>query len=75
MKLGGGRLTKDDTIDHSAGIILNKKIGDYCNSEDILAYFYTDKEIDQELIDEFYSAYQIVDFFVEKPTLIDEILV
>ena len=75
MKLGGGRLTKDDTLDHSAGIILNKKIGDYCNSEDILAYFYTDKEIDQELIDEFYSAYQIVDFFVEKPTLIDEILV
>lgn len=75
MKLGGGRLIKDDTIDHSAGIVLNKKIGDYCNSEDILAYLYTDKEIDQELIEEFYSAYQIVDFFVEKPTLIDEILV
>ena len=75
MKLGGGRLTKEDTIDHSAGIILNKKIGDYCNSEDILAYLYTDKEIDQELIEEFYNAYQIVDFFVEKPTLIDEILV
>lgn len=75
MKLGGGRLTKDDTIDHSAGIILNKKIGDYCNSEDVLAYLYTDKEIGHELIEEFYSAYQIVDFFVEKPTLIDEILV
>lgn len=66
MKLGGGRLTKEDTIDHSAGIILNKKIGDYCNSEDILAYLYTDKEIDQELIEEFYNAYQIVDFFVEN---------
>ena len=25
MKLGGGRQTKDDVIDHSVGIILNKK--------------------------------------------------
>lgn len=75
MKLGGGRLTKDDTIDYSAGIILNKKIGDYCNKGDILAYLYSNKEINQELINEFYNAYQIVDFFVEKPTLIDEILV
>ena len=26
--LGGGRLTMEDTIDMSAGIILNKKVGD-----------------------------------------------
>lgn len=75
MKLGGGRLTKEDMIDHSAGIVLNKKVGDKCNEGDILAYLHTNKEISQELIDEFYRAYQIVDFFVEKPPLIDEILV
>lgn len=75
MKLGGGRLTKDDEIDHSAGIILNKKIGDTCKKDDILAYLHTNKEISQELIEEIYNAYQIVDFFVEKPILIDEILV
>lgn len=75
MKLGGGRLTKDDAIDYSVGIILNKKIGDYCNKGEVLAYLHANSEVDQEVIDEMYSAYKIVDFFVEKPILIDEILV
>ncbi|MFR4947468.1 pyrimidine-nucleoside phosphorylase [Thomasclavelia spiroformis] len=60
MKLGGGRLTKDDIIDHSVGIVLNKKIGDKCNSNDVLAYLYVNKEIEETLIDEVYNAYQIV---------------
>lgn len=60
MKLGGGRLTKDDVIDHSVGIVLNKKIGDKCNCNDVLAYLYVNKEIEETLIDEVYNAYQIV---------------
>ncbi|MBS6116150.1 pyrimidine-nucleoside phosphorylase [Thomasclavelia spiroformis] len=60
MKLGGGRLTKDDIIDHSVGIVLNKKIGDKCYSNDVLAYLYVNKEIEETLIDEVYNAYQIV---------------
>lgn len=75
MKLGGGRLTKNDVIDHEVGIVLNKKIGDRCDDEDILAYIHANNEINQEIIEEFYQAYQIVDFFVKKPILIDEILV
>lgn len=75
MKLGGGRLTKDDVIDHSAGIVLNKKVSDKCEKGDILAYLHANNEINQEIIEEFYQAYQIVDFFVKKPILIDEILV
>ena len=75
MKLGGGRLTKNDVIDHEVGIVLNKKIGDRCDEEDILAYIHANNEINQEIIEEFYQAYQIVDFFVKKPILIDEILV
>lgn len=75
MKLGGGRLTKNDVIDHRVGIVLNKKIGDRCDKGDILAYLHANDEPNQEIIEEFYQAYQIVDFFVKKPTLIDEILV
>lgn len=75
MKLGGGRQTKEDTIDHSVGIVLNKKIGDKCSDGDILAYLYTNQKKVDEIVDEVISAYQIVDFFVDKPILIDEILV
>lgn len=75
MKLGGGRQTKEDPIDHSVGIVLNKKIGDKCNDGDILAYLYTNQKNVAEIVDEVISAYQIVDFFVDKPILIDEILV
>lgn len=60
MKLGGGRLTKDDVIDHSVGIVLNKKIGDKCSCNDVLAYLYVNKEIEETLIAEVYNAYQIV---------------
>ncbi len=39
--LGAGREKKDDTIDMSAGIILNKKTGDKINKGDILATLYS----------------------------------
>ena len=44
--LGAGRIKKDDLIDYNAGIILNKKINDYVNKNDLLATLYTDKGID-----------------------------
>lgn len=60
MKLGGGRLTKDDIIDHSVGIVLNKKIGDKCDCNEILVYLYANNEVEETLIEEVYNAYQIV---------------
>ncbi len=44
MLLGAGRQKLDDTIDHSAGIILNKKVGDYVNPGDQTAMFYYNNE-------------------------------
>ena len=41
--LGAGRMTKDDKIDYTAGIILNKKTGDRVNSGELLATFYSSK--------------------------------
>ncbi|MBE6748104.1 MAG: pyrimidine-nucleoside phosphorylase [Ruminococcaceae bacterium] len=42
--LGAGREKKDDTIDMSAGIILNKKTGDKIKKGDIIATLYTNNE-------------------------------
>ena len=39
--LGAGRETKDDKIDFSAGIIINKKIGDYVNKGELIATLYS----------------------------------
>ena len=44
MILGAGRETKDDILDLSAGIVLEKKVGDYVKEGDILAYMYLNKE-------------------------------
>ncbi len=42
--LGAGREKKDDTIDMSAGIILNKKTGDKVNKGDVIATLYSCNE-------------------------------
>ena len=42
VTLGAGRLTKEDTIDPAAGIILHKKLGDKVEAGESLATFYAD---------------------------------
>ena len=39
--LGAGRMTKDDPIDHAAGIVLEKKTGDLVKVGDVLAWLHT----------------------------------
>lgn len=41
--LGAGRMTKEDSIDFAAGIVLSKKTGDYAKKGDVLATLYTNK--------------------------------
>lgn len=74
MKLGGGRMTKDQDVDHAVGLVLNKKIGDYVKEGEKLLTIYARDEVSQELLDELYQAYTIVDEFVDKPILIEEIM-
>lgn len=59
MRLGGGRETLDDVIDMSAGIILNKKIGDYVKSGELLATLYTNKENTSEIELNVLNAFKI----------------
>ena len=39
--LGAGRMRKEDNIDYTAGIVLNKKVGDYVRENEVLAYIHT----------------------------------
>lgn len=42
--LGAGRLKKDDKIDYTAGLIINKKTGDTVEKGETLAIMYTEEE-------------------------------
>lgn len=47
MQLGAGRLNKEDALDYSAGIVLEKNINDYVLENDIIMTIYTNKKIDK----------------------------
>ena len=64
MKLGGGRARMDEAIDMSAGILLNKKIGDHVNKGELLATCCTNKEKVEEVLSDVLKAFEIQ---TEKP--------
>jgi pyrimidine-nucleoside phosphorylase len=59
--LGAGRLTKDDSIDFNAGILLNKKIGDHVKQGDLLATLFTNQPPNKEYVHGILSAFTIMD--------------
>lgn len=76
MRLGGGRATIEDVIDMSAGIVLNKKVGDKVEKNDVLCYLHTNKD-DKEIasiIGDVEKAFVIVPEFVAKHKVILEII-
>ena len=74
MRLGAGRATKDDVIDTDVGIVLNKKVGDKVDENEVLAYLYTnDKDISDE-VKTVLEAYDISETKVPKKELILDII-
>lgn len=63
--LGAGRLTKDDEIDYSAGIVLKKKNGDFVNIGDVLAVFYTNQKESIKAVEKDYLS--AITFSKTKP--------
>lgn len=57
MKLGGGREVITDVIDMSAGIVLNKKIGDKVEKGELLCTLYTNKNEYSEIESETKNAF------------------
>lgn len=59
MKLGAGREVLTDIIDYTAGIVLNKKIGDYVNKGEVLCYIHTNKSNYKEIIEGLDNLFEI----------------
>lgn len=74
MKLGGGRETKEDNIDYSVGLVLNKKVSNYVHKGETLVFVYTNKGLEKELKEEIIKAYQIKEERKEEPLLIETII-
>lgn len=74
MRLGAGRATKADSIDHSVGIVLNAKKSDRVNIGDILALVYTNKELTPEWIEDFHAAYKFSNVEISKDPIIFDVL-
>ena len=76
MTLGGGRETLDDVIDMAAGIMLNKKIGDYVKEGEVLCYLHSNKNVTliNRVAKNVFDAFQISKEFVEKPKVVLEVI-
>ncbi len=76
MRLGGGRETLEDVIDMAAGIILNKKVGDYVKKGEVLATIHTNKpkEEYEPIMKDVRDAYVITEEFVNHRPVIKEII-
>ena len=68
MRLGGGRETLDDVIDMSAGIVLNKKLGDEDKENELLCTIYTNKTENDYLpiIENVYNSFKIDENLIYK---------
>ena len=55
VSLGAGRKSKEDKIDYTVGIKLNKLVGDEVKKGDILAYIYTNNSIREINSDEIFT--------------------
>ncbi|MBO4815392.1 MAG: thymidine phosphorylase [Clostridia bacterium] len=71
VNLGAGRVKKEDDIDKTVGIVLNKKISDKVKKGDILAFIYAnDEEKGNIAVEELQKTYQICDKPVQKEKII-----
>lgn len=62
LKLGAGRIKKEDSIDYGAGIILNVENNNFVNVGDDIATLYSNSPINPDLEKEFYDNLE----FLEK---------
>ena len=75
MHLGGGRATKEDTIDLSVGIIINRKGGDYAAKGESIATIHADDMNRARAAEEaVLRAYEFSEEKTEREPLIKEII-
>ena len=72
MHMGAGRMKKEDPINYSVGIVLNKKTNDYVNLNDTLCYLHMEA-IHDDIVKEVYSAFEFSDKEVTIKTIYEEV--
>ncbi|EDW21342.1 pyrimidine-nucleoside phosphorylase (pynp) [Bacillus pumilus ATCC 7061] len=73
MILGAGRATKEDEIDLSVGIMLNKKVGDRVEKGDSLVTLHASREDVANVVEKIYDNIRIADH-ADAPTLIHTVI-
>ena len=74
-ELGAGRINKEDSVDLTVGLVINKKVGDKVKKDEILAYIHANTyEETQEAKEKLNEIINIRKEKVEKPKTIIEII-
>ena len=73
MMLGAGRKTITDKIDHSVGVVLHNKVGDFISIGDVVATIYSNKEDNNEEISMILDSFN-VSFEKITPKLILDVI-
>jgi len=74
MMMGGGRETKDDTIDPMVGIVLQHKVGDKVKKGDSLCDLYCDNPLTDDINAALDEAFAIADLEVKSRPIILEVV-
>ena len=74
MLLGAGRETKEQAIDPTVGIVLNKKIGDKVLPDDVIAFVHTNGKNTNESVEMILKAYQFNDKEIIKTNKIIKVV-
>ena len=74
MLLGAGRKTKEDTIDNSAGIVLNVKIGDSVEDKPYLTMYSSDPSLFEQCEKALLPAFKFSDEKPEKKSVVLDIV-
>ncbi len=74
MHLGAGRATKEDSIDMTAGIILNKKVGDYVSVGEKLCDVYTNVDDYESIVEDVHHSFKLQVKPVAVPPIVEKIV-
>lgn len=72
MRLGAGRETMQDVIDMSAGILLNKKVGDHVKKGEVLCVVHTNKNDFDHIIEDIKNSFKLSAEVVEPLPIVHD---
>lgn len=71
IEMGGGRTAVGQTIDHSVGFVIKKRIGDSVSSENVLLEIHSSGKLGDDYLEKsFRKCFEIIDQPVKPPVLI-----